>query len=154
MKWSHATDLPWLTIAMAHNRIHAQLPHLATLGGDLIIDAPPGDVPIVTSALRTCQTAIVPLQPTTADLSQVLEIQTLLDDVAAETSLRRLYVLSRVVRNTIAARETRTILTHAGIPLADTEIHQSQALARSAGQPVTTHPEYLALLQEIKELTP
>ena len=149
--WADRAEVPWLTVAMPTKSIHQRADQLARHGEHLVIDTPPGDLGIVTSALRAADVAIVPVQPTAADVAQIGETSALADDVAALTDLRTLVLLTRVVRRTVAATETRALLSSSGLEVLDTCIPQSQALALCYGQPVTDLREFAAVLAEIRK---
>jgi len=150
--WADRAEVPWLTVAMASKSIHQRADQLVRNGEHLVIDTPPGDLGIVTSALRAADLAIVPLQPTAADVSQIGETSALAEDVAALTDLRSVVLLTRVVRRTVAATETRELLTGAGQHVLDAYIPQSQALALSYGQPITDLGLYGDVLAEIRQV--
>jgi cellulose biosynthesis protein BcsQ len=91
------------------------------------------------------------VQPTAADVAQIGETSALADDVAALTDLRTLVLLTRVVRRTVAATETRELLSSSGLEVLATFIPQSQALALCYGQPVADLREFANLLAEIRQ---
>ena len=150
LAWCERAGSPWLTVAMATKTIHQRIDQLAR-GGSVIIDTPPGDLGIIASALRACEVAVIPCQPTASDVSQIAETRALVEDVAAINDIKAVILLTRVVRRTIAATETRTLLTDAGLHVLHADVAQSQALALAYGEPVTPGV-YADVLAEIEAL--
>jgi chromosome partitioning protein len=153
LKWCEQAGCPWLTVAMPTRTIHQRVGQLVRDDQSLIIDTPPGDLTITTSALRSADVALVPLAPTRADLAQVNETIALAEEVAALTDLRVHVLLTRVIARTIAAGDTRAALVEAGIAVLDTSVSQSQAMALAYGQPVVpgVYADVLAELMEVAQ---
>jgi chromosome partitioning protein len=151
MHWMERIDAPWWWIAMPSTSLHKQVPVQAKqLGADhVVIDSPPGDPGIVTSAMKAASVILVPVQPTSADLNQVAETLALADDVATLTEARVVVLLTRVITRTLAAREARTVLEGDGLTVLQTVAPQSQTLALSHGHPVEPGV-YADVLDELK----
>lgn len=150
LAWAERAEFPWLTVAMPTKTIHRQIDSLAK-GRDVVIDTPPGDLGIVSSALRAVDTLVIPTQPTTADVDQLAETLALAEEVQVLTDLRIVILLTRVIKNTKAQRQTREALVSAGLEVLESEVYQSQALALAYKQPVGDLFGYEAVVAELVE---
>lgn len=150
LAWAERADSPWLTVALPTKTIHRQIDQLAG-NRHVVIDTPPGDLGIVSSALRAVKTLVIPIQPTTADMDQLAETLALAEEVQALNDLRIMILLTRVIKNTKAQTQTRAALVDAGREVLDSEVFQSQAMALAYGQPVADLGPYDAVVSELIE---
>lgn len=148
LRWAEQADFPWLTVALPTKTIHRQVDQLG-LGKHVVIDTPPGDLGIVSSAMRAVDTLVIPVQPTNADLNQLAETLALAEDVAALNDLRVYMLLTRVVRRTKALTNTRAALVDAGMNVLTAEVPQSQELALAHSKPITSLGPYADVLDEL-----
>ena len=149
LRW--ATALDWDVTAHPQNTIHKQ----AWLGAShdhVIIDTPPGDLGVTTSALRAAELVIIPLQPTGGDVAQYAETVQLVEEVQALTDAPAVVLLTRVVKRTLAAAQVREALEPYGLPVLDAEVPQAQALAMSYGNQITDAHAYTDVLAELVEM--
>lgn len=150
LRWHERAEFDWRAFSLPTKTIHRQVDRLA--GSDhVVIDTPPGDLGIVTSALRAVDTLIIPVQPTAADMDQLAETLSLAEDVAALNDLRVLILLTRVVKGTKAQAQTRATLVEAGLKVMVSEVPQSQSLALSHGQPIENLGAYAGVVDELLE---
>lgn len=153
LSWAEAADPEWLTVAMPTKTIHRQVDQLQA--DDIVIDTPPGHIPIVASAIqaaaRTGGMVIVPVQPTTADIDKLPETLALIEDTPGGDDLRVVLLLTRAVKGTRALRLAREALEAQGMTVLQTVIHQSQALAGAHLNPITDLAEYADVLTELQE---
>lgn len=151
LRWSERAESPWLTVAMPTKTIHRQIDKFAANGEHVVIDTPPGDLGIVASALRAAGTLVIPVQPTTADMDQLAETLSLVEDVQAAKNLDVFILLTRVIKNTRARAFSREALLDAGHQVLTSEVPQSQSLALAHGQPITDLGAYADVATELKE---
>lgn len=150
--WVTVAEAGWLTVGQPTRDIHRQVPRLAANGEHVVIDTPPGDLAIVTSALRAADLIVIPVQPTGTDISQVAETVQLVEEVQALTDAPAVFLLTRVIRRTIAASAVRDALEPFGLPTLETVIPQSQMVAMSHGQEITNLGPYQAALDELRQV--
>lgn len=150
LRWAEAADFPIPTVALPTRTIHRQLADLGRGRDHVVIDTPPGDLGIITSALKAADTLVIPVQPTTADMDKLAEVLDLVADVAtANEQLRSYFLLTRVQKRTKSQRLTREVFADEGLPILETEIFQSQSLALAHGQAVTELHGYELVLKEL-----
>ncbi|QNE45455.1 ParA family protein (plasmid) [Frigoribacterium sp. NBH87] len=153
LRWAERADSPWLTVAMPNKTIHRQIDRF-TDTRHIVIDTPPGDLGIVTSALRAADTLVIPVQPTTADMDQLAETLALVEDVQTmNDDLQVFILLSRVIKNTRSRTFSRDALTESGHTVLASEVPQSQSLALAHGQPISDLGAYSDVVAELKDLT-
>lgn len=150
LNWSNALD--WDVTAHPKPTIHKQA-WLGSSHNHVVIDTPPGDLGITTSALRSADLILVAMQPTSGDYGQYAETVQLIEEVQALTDATARVLLTRVVRNTIAAKQIREALEPFGLPVLETEVPQSQALAMASGRPISDANPYGIVLEELKGIT-
>lgn len=150
LDWAAAME--WDATAHPHNTIHKQA-WLDRTHEHVVIDTPPGDLGVVTSALRAADLVVVPMQPTAGDFSKFAETVQLVEEVQVLTEAPAVVLLTRVVKRTIAAAQIREALAPFGVPVLDIEIPQSQALAMAYGAQITDLGAYADLLSELEGLT-
>lgn len=148
LRWAEQADFPWLTVALPTKTIHRQVDQLGA-GKHVVIDTPPGDLGIVSSAMRAVDTLVIPAQPTSADLNSLAETLSLADDIAVATDLRVMILLTRVIKRTRAQVETRAALVDAGLHVMESEVPQSQELALAHGKKITALGPYSDVLDEL-----
>ncbi|MBG6184751.1 chromosome partitioning protein [Arthrobacter sp. CAN_A214] len=148
LRWAEQADFPWLTVALPTKTIHRQVDQLAG-SKHVVIDTPPGDLGIVSSAMRAVDTLVIPAQPTSADLNSLAETLSLADDIAVATDLRVMILLTRVIKRTRAQVETRAALVDAGLTVMEAEVPQSQELALAHGKKITSLGPYADVLDEL-----
>lgn len=148
LRWAEQADFPWLTVSLPTKTIHRQIDQLGK-GKQVVIDTPPGDLGIVSSAMRAVDTLVIPAQPTSADLNSLAETLSLADDIAVATDLRVMILLTRVIKRTRAQVETRSALVDAGLTVMESEVPQSQELALAHGKPITSFGPYADVLDEL-----
>ena len=149
LNWANA--LEWDVTAHPKPTIHKQT-WLGASHDHVVIDTPPGDLGVTTSALRAADLVVIPMQPTGGDFAQYAETVQLVEEVQALTDATAVVLLTRVVKRTVAAAQVREALEPFGIPVLDTEVPQAQALAMAYGQKITDAGVYADVLAELKGL--
>jgi len=138
-------------VSLPTKTIHTSAAKLMAGAQHLLIDTPPGNIAVVTSALRAADLILVTVQPTTADLDLLAETMSLAGEVAAMTDARVAILLTRVVPRTRAQRMTREALSAQGHHVLAAEIRQAQSVALSHGRPITDLAGYGEVLDELAE---
>lgn len=146
-----ATAMEWEATAHPKSTIHKQT-WLNGVAEHVIIDTPPGDLGVTTSALRAADLVVIPLQPTGGDFAQFAETAQLVEEVQALTDAPAVVLLTRVVKRTLAASQVREALEPFGIPVLEAMVPQSQALAMAYGSRITDLGVYSDVLAELRGL--
>lgn len=151
LSWSEAASFPVPTIALPVRDVHRRLPQLAAGYAHTILDTPPGDLPIVRSALLAADVVVIPLPPTAIDLDRLrptLELLAELENLRiGDVDVRVL--LTRVRSRTRTARTAREVLVDLGLPVLDAEIPLRESYAGAFGAPVPESPDYAAVAAEL-----
>ena len=144
-----AAALEWEATAHPKNTIHKQT-WLDSVADHLIIDTPPGNLGVTTSALRAADLIVIPIQPTGSDFAQFAETAQLVEEVQALTDAPAVVLLTRVVKRTLAASQVREALEPFGIPVLNSTVPQAQALAMTYGNKITDLGAYAVVLKELR----
>jgi chromosome partitioning protein len=96
----------------------------------VVIDTPPGSLPIIEGALAAADVAAVPVRPTVLDVQRCWATL----DVATAAGVPALVVLSQVRAGIRAAGAAREALEAAEVPTASHEIPMREAIAADYGQ--------------------
>lgn len=148
LRWSERAELPWLTVSLPTKTIHRTIGQLVGKA-NAVIDTPPGELGIVSSAMKAADLLVVPVQPTAADLDQLAETLALAEDMGVQNDLAVRILLTRVIKGTRARTLTREALADAGNIVFESEVPQSQALALAHGRPIDDLGPYADVLSEI-----
>lgn len=153
LSWAESAEPEWLTVSMPTKTIHRQVDQLGA--DDIVIDTPPGHIPIVASAIQAAArhggTVLIPVQPTTADIDKLPETLALIEDTPGADDLRVVLLLTRAVKGTRALRLAREALEAQGLTVLQTVVYQSQALAAAHLQPISDPAEYADVLAELQQ---
>lgn len=141
---------PFTVIGRATTDVHKIIGNLAAGYDHVIIDTPPGNVPIIKSAVMAADLVIVPIAPTGLDVNRLLPTWDLLSDVEVTHSFVAGVLLTKMRRGTIAARQIREILAEIEYPLLDTEIPLGEQYAATFGQAPVDLGAYGDLIAELK----
>lgn len=150
LRWAGQADFPFPTVAFPTRALGR---HILTMPQDhIVVDTPPEDRGVVAAALRAVDLAVVPIQPTTADMAQLGETLSLIE-AARETNerLRAAFLLTRVVRRTRALQMTERYFRTGELFLLRARIPQRQRFALAHGQPVLELADYQAVVDELTE---
>jgi chromosome partitioning protein len=141
---------PFSVIGRATTDVHKAMANLAYGYEHVIIDTPPGNVPIIKSACLAADTVIVPVAPTGLDVNRLRPTWELLAEVEMTHAIMAGVLLTKMRRGTIAARSVREILGEVDYPILDTEIPLAEMYAASFGQAPEDLGAYADLVQELK----
>jgi chromosome partitioning protein len=150
MGWSDIAEFEFLTIQQISTQIHKNIKKIKTK--NIVLDTSSGGrLGVIISALKAANIIIVPIQPALADVYSLNETLNLVEDVVAVTDAKVFILLSRVVKNTIALRETKKLLKKQNLTVLDNYIPQSQRSALSFGKENINNDIYKNILTEITE---
>ena len=156
LEWADAAQLPFTCVSLPVASLHRHAAGLALAASLVIIDTPPGDEAVVASAMRSCDLLIVPIAPSTLDLTRLAITLALAEDVAALRAdgmpppLRLL--LTRTRAGTRSRTEVRELFEEQGLALFDCEIPIREQIGRAGGAEIADTGPYGALADEIRTL--
>ncbi|MBV9720283.1 MAG: ParA family protein [Candidatus Eremiobacteraeota bacterium] len=151
LRWSQADPIfPYTVISLPTRDIAKRLADLGRGYDHIVIDTPPGDVAIIRAAVIAVNVVLVPASPTGLDLDRLMPTIELLAEIEPVHEVETGVLLTKVRRGTVSARGVREVLADAGLPVMDTEIPLSEALAGSFGIAPTDLGVYTELIQELK----
>ncbi len=150
LDWANALD--WQATAHPKNTIHRQS-WLSGVADHVVIDTPPGDLGVATSAMRAADLILIPMQPTGGDFAQFAETAQLVEEVQALTDAHAAVLLTRVVKRTLASVQVREALEPFGVPVLESTVPQAQALAMAYGAKIALGTAYADVLTEIQEMS-
>lgn len=154
LMWSEldadAPPWPFTVAARPAADIHRTIGGLAHGYDHVIIDTPPGNVPIIKSAAMAAEIAVVPVAPTGLDVNRLRPTWELLAEVEITHPIVAGVLLTKMRRGTVAARHVREILAGIDYPILDTEIPLAEMYAATFGQPPADLGAYAGLVAELK----
>lgn len=152
LSWSEAASFPFPTVGLPVRDIHRRLPLLAADYHQVVLDTPPGDLPIVRSALLAADQVLLPLSPTTIDVDRLRPTLELLAEVEAlrPHGVDLHVLLTRVRAGTRSGRAARQLLAdELGLPVLQAEIPLREGYANAFGTTLPPAAEYEATLDEL-----
>jgi chromosome partitioning protein len=141
---------PFAVSGRATTDVHKVMGTLGFGYEHVIIDTPPGNVPIIKSACLAADTVIVPVAPTGLDVNRLRPTWDLLAEIELTHTIMAGVLLTKMRKRTIAARSVREILGEVDYPILDTEIPLAEMYAASFGQAPEDLGAYADLVQELK----
>lgn len=134
MRWAdlaaeEGPGLRCLAVSLPTADLGRRLPAVTGGAASLVLDTPPGSLPIASAAVRAADVVIVPARPSLADLDRVAAAVTL----AEEWGRPALAVLTNTRAGTRSAGVARAALNDAGIPVASAAIPTRESIAAAFG---------------------
>jgi chromosome partitioning protein len=150
LNWSQSIqNNKWTSFGSPNEITKKELDILTKNNTSVIIDTPPGNLQSIISAIKVADVLVIPVQPTGADISQLEEIINLASQAMMLKKIPVFFLLSRVIKNTIAQKEIRKLLLNESLKVLNTEIFQSQDLAMSYGHELLNIEPYRKIAKEI-----
>lgn len=151
----HATAAP--TVVAMSGMLHKpeQIPKLATVYEDIVIDTPPRLADVQRSALMVAHLAILPCGPSAPDAWALAEsIRTINEAITFRPDLKTAIVINKKRTGTAAAKGAREALLSAGLPVFGSEIGLRQAFqeALAAGMGVSAYAPRDSASDELRAL--
>jgi len=149
--WSQQDPIwPFPVVARADQYVHRELAQLAVGFEHVVVDTPPGDMGVIRSAVMAVDIVVVPVSPTGLDVNRLMPTVEMLAEVEPVHPVEFAVLLTRMRKNTLAARGVREVLAEAGMPMFDTEIPLAEQFAGSFGLYPTDLGAYADLIGELK----
>ena len=156
MSWSEAAaeqgnPLPFTVVSLATRDVHVRLADLGAGYEHVIVDAPPGDLGIIRSAILASAIVLVPVSPSGLDLNRISATFEILAEIGVSHPVDIGVLLTKVRRGTRSARQARAILAEHGYPAMATEIPLAEHFAAAFGSVPSILGEYWELFVELKK---
>jgi chromosome partitioning protein len=142
---------PFTVVSMPVRTLHRDLADLGRGYDHVVIDTPPADTSIIRSAVMAVDTVIVPASPTGLDVNRIMPTIDLLAEVETVHPVQVGVLITKIRKGTLSARSVRDILAEVGLPVFDTEIPLSEAIAGSFGIAPTELGPYEDLIKELAQ---
>jgi chromosome partitioning protein len=150
LSWSEVAEgLAIPVVALPVKDLHRRLPAIAEPYAHVVIDTPPSHVPIVESALRAADVALVPIQPTVLDMDRLTATLDLVSDAQALGRLYATVLLTRTRARTRSLEAARDVLGEYGLRVLGAEVPQRETLAAAFGERPAELGEYQPVLAEL-----
>lgn len=102
----------------------------------VVLDTPPGEIPIARAALLAAEVAVIAVPPTLIDLDRVLPTVELVAEVEPLNDLTFVVLLTRVRRISREGQHAREALVEIGLPVMEAEIPQLSFYSDAFGAPL------------------
>lgn len=142
--------LPFSVVSLPTRTVSKTMADLAAGYDHVVLDTPPGDIGIITSAVKAAELAIVPVSPTGLDLDRLRPTFEMLADLETIHPVDVGVLLTKVRYGTRSARDARAALNELGYPVLDTEIPLAESYAGAFGAAPADLGRYEDLLAELK----
>lgn len=127
LSWAESAEedggrLPFAIMGMPTRDVHKKLKGFEGDYEHVVVDTPPGDLPITRAALLAADVALIAIPPTKSDLDRVVATLEAIAEVEPINDLDFRVLLTRVRRITREAQDTREAMGTMGLPVMDVEI--------------------------------
>lgn len=134
MGWAEAATggspgLGCVTVSLPTADLGRRLAAIDGAADVVVVDTPPGQLGIVTAAVRVAEVVLIPVQPTLMDLDRVRATV----DIAVDVGRPAVVLLSRTRAGTRSLASARQVLQEAGLPLLAEQVPQREAIAAGWG---------------------
>lgn len=160
LRWQEDADWPLAVIRLDSPKLHRTLPGIVGSAYDaVVIDTPPLDLGIVTSALRIASHVVIPMAPTPAEYERLPAVRELLAEVA---SLRpdgeeppAGVLLTRTVPGAASTEVYRELVADSGMRVFRARVGRLERFSQALGAPVVraSASAYGDVLDELLSMT-
>lgn len=151
--WSATVDSwPFPTVARPFPDIHRAIDQLAVGYEHVVIDSPPGDKKIASSAVMAADLVLIPIPPANIDLDRLRPTLELLAEVEHLHDPDVRILLTKARTRTKSRESIRQALSNHDLPVLAAEIPLREAYNLAFGEIVPTPgPDYAAVVAELLE---
>lgn len=140
LSWAESAEedggrLPFSIMGLPTRDAHKKLRGFEADYEHVVVDTPPGDLPITRAALLAADVALLAIPPTRADLDRVAATLEAIAEVEPINDLDFRVLLTRVRRISREAQDTREAMGEMGLPILDIEIPQLSFYSDAFGEP-------------------
>lgn len=147
--WLQSAVKPFDFTRLARADVAKRLPALSAGYKHVVMDTPPGNLPIITSAVEASEAVLVPLAPTGIELNRVVPTLELLAVLGQQYAISVAILLCRMKYSTSAARGVRSVLAENGWPVMETEIPEREVYAQAFGSVPSNLGHFEPLIKEL-----
>lgn len=149
-EWADNAPVPFPVIGMPTSTVHKDLPPIAASYDHVVLDTPPGNIPVIKSAVLAADTVLVPVSSSGIEVNRLSPTFELLSELVGH-SFSVAVVLVKQDMRTSAARGARSVVAEdLEYPVMDTEIPEAERFKQAFGAPLPVNLENYGLL--VKEL--
>ena len=149
-EWADNTLIPFPVIGMPTSTVHKDMPPIAQGYDHVVLDTPPGNIPVIKSAVLAADVVLVPVSSSAIEINRLSPTFELLSELVGHT-FSVAVVLVKQDRRTVAAREARAIVAEdLDYPVMETEIPEAERFKQAFGGPIPADLEQYGLF--VKEL--
>lgn len=151
LKWSEsAGDFGFTVVSLPVNDLHKRVPPLAADYEHVVLDTPPGHIPIVRSALLTADHIIIPTSGSLRELERIEPTLELVAEVEPYNSAAINLLMTRVRRDTTTAAKARSLLKgDYDLPVLDSTIPYWEAYTTTLKLTKHTRTPYEQVVAEL-----
>jgi chromosome partitioning protein len=155
LSWSETAEadgyeLPFAIMGLPTKDVHRKLARVADDYEYVVIDTPPGEIPITRSALKAVEVALVATSPSVMDVSRFRPTLDLLADVEDVNEDLAYYVLiTRARRISREGKEAREVMEEMGLPVLKAEVPHLSFYSEAYGSRIEDLAEYGAVADEL-----
>jgi chromosome partitioning protein len=143
-------ELPFAIMGLPTKDVHRKLARVADDYEYVVIDTPPGEIPITRSALKAVEVALVATSPSVMDVSRFRPTLDLLADVEDVNEDLAYYVLiTRARRISREGKEAREVMEEMGLPVLKAEVPHLSFYSEAYGSRIEDLAEYGAVADEL-----
>jgi chromosome partitioning protein len=129
LSWAESAEedgrrLPFSVMGLPTRDVHRKLKGFEADFEHVVLDTPPGEVPIARAALLAADVAVVAVQPTAMDLDRLVPTLELIAEVEPLNDLTFHVLLARVRRISREGRDAREAMRQMELPVMRTEVPQ------------------------------
>jgi chromosome partitioning protein len=141
LRWQEDADWPLAVIRLDSPKLHRTLPGIVGSSYDaVVIDTPPLDLGIVSSALRIATHVVIPMAPTPAEYERLPAVRDLLAEVAGlradSEEPPAAVLLTRTIPGAASTEVYRELITESGMPVLRTRVGRLERFSQAIGSPV------------------
>ena len=139
LSWAESAEedggsLPFSVMGLPTKDVHRKLKGFEGDYEHVVVDTPPGDLPITRAALLAADVALVAIPPTKADLDRVVATLEAIAEVEPVNDLSFRILLTRVRRISRESRDTREAMGQMELPVMNVEIPQLSFYSDAFGE--------------------
>lgn len=149
-RWAQlAETLPCRTVFWPHANLGRRLAEIQGSATHVVIDTPPGHVDIVSAAVSSVDTVVIPVEPLAMDLDRLSPTIELMARSAVANDPDVYVLLTRVRARTRGSKSARELLEGLELPVLQTEIPLLEAYGWGYGMVPPEGHRYGQLLEEL-----
>jgi chromosome partitioning protein len=120
-------------MGLPRETLHQEVPELAKIAHDIVIDGPPRVTALARSAILAAEVVLIPVQPSPYDVWASAEVVSLVNEALIfKPTLRAVFVVNRAVVGTVIGRDVRGAVEAHGLPVLACGVSQRVVFAESA----------------------